>query len=167
LFPLNLARWPFQRARLQLAYGIWLRRQRRPADSRLPLRSARATFEVLGAVPWEERARQELRATGETVRRRAPEARDELTPQERQVAEMAAAGLSKPRDRPAAVPLAPLGRVTSVQALPEARRYLTRTARGDLPTRPLAIWLASAQPQDDIGARLCELAATSSGTALA
>jgi len=100
LFPLNLARWPFQRARLQLAYGIWLRRQRRPADSRPPLRSARATFEVLGAVPWEERARQELRATGETVRRRAPEARDELTPQERQIAEMAAAGLSKPRDRP-------------------------------------------------------------------
>jgi len=49
---------------------------------------------VLGAVPWEERARQELRATGETVRRRAPEARDELTPQERQIAEMAAAGLS-------------------------------------------------------------------------
>ena len=94
MFPLNLARWPFQRARLQLAYGIWLRRQRRPADSRPPLRSARATFEVLGAVPWEERARQELRATGETVRRRAPEARDELTPQERQVAEMAAAGLS-------------------------------------------------------------------------
>jgi len=94
LFPLNLARWPFQRARLQLAYGIWLRRQRRPVDSRPPLRSARATFEVLGAVPWEERARQELRATGETVRRRAPEARDELTPQERQIAEMAAAGLS-------------------------------------------------------------------------
>jgi len=94
LFLLNLARWPFQRARLQLAYGIWLRRQRRPADSRPPLRSARATFEVLGAVPWEERARQELRATGETVRRRAPEARDELTPQERQIAEMAAAGLS-------------------------------------------------------------------------
>jgi len=94
LFPLNLARWPFQRARLQLAYGIRLRRQRRPADSRPPLRSARATFEVLGAVPWEERARQELRATGETVRRRAPEARDELTPQERQIAEMAAAGLS-------------------------------------------------------------------------
>ena len=94
MFPLNLARWPFQRARLQLAYGIWLRRQRRPADSRPPLRSARATFEVLGAVPREERARQELRATGETVRRRAPEARDELTPQERQIAEMAAAGLS-------------------------------------------------------------------------
>ena len=94
MFLLNLARWPFQRARLQLAYGIWLRRQRRPADSRPPLRSARATFEVLGAVPWEERARQELRATGETVRRRAPEARDELTPQERQIAEMAAAGLS-------------------------------------------------------------------------
>ena len=94
MFPLNLARWPFQRARLQLAYGIWLRRQRRPADSRPPLRSARATFEVLGAVPWEERARQELRATGEIARRRAPEAQDELTPQERQIAEMAAAGLS-------------------------------------------------------------------------
>jgi len=138
LFPLNLARWPFQRARLQLAYGIWLRRQRRPADSRPPLRSARATFEVLGAVPWEERARQELRATGETVRRRAPEARDELTPQERQVAEMAAAGLSN-RDVGQQLSLSHRSVASQLYTLSEARRYLTRAARGDLPTRPRAI----------------------------
>src|SRR6185295_1844646 len=57
-----LATWPFARARLQLAYGVWLRRQRRVADSRAPLRVARNAFDTLGAAPWGERARQELRA---------------------------------------------------------------------------------------------------------
>jgi DNA-binding CsgD family transcriptional regulator/tetratricopeptide (TPR) repeat protein len=87
---------PFHRARLLLAQGRWLRRTRRSADSRAPLRVARDLFDALGAVPWAERARQELRASGETSRRRVPEARDQLTPQERQIAEMAASGLSNP-----------------------------------------------------------------------
>jgi ATP/maltotriose-dependent transcriptional regulator MalT len=90
----DASRWPFVRARAQLAYGVWLRRQRRMADSRAPLRAARETFDALGAIPWSERARQELRASGETSRRRATEARDRLTPQELQIAQMAAEGLT-------------------------------------------------------------------------
>jgi DNA-binding CsgD family transcriptional regulator len=90
----DLARWPFQRARLQLAYGQWLRRDRRVADSRTVLRAARDTFDALGAVPWGEQARRELRASGERSRRRIPEARDQLTAQELQIAQLAAQGLS-------------------------------------------------------------------------
>jgi ATP/maltotriose-dependent transcriptional regulator MalT len=90
----DLARWPFARARVQLAYGGWLRRQRRAAESRGHLRAARETFDALGTIPWSERARQELRASGETSRRRIPDARDQLTPQELQIAQMAADGLT-------------------------------------------------------------------------
>ena len=88
------ADWPFLRARGQLAFGEWLRRRRRPADARGHLRAARDTFEALGAIPWSERARQELRASGETSRQRIPEARDRLTPQELQIAQLAAQGLT-------------------------------------------------------------------------
>ncbi|CAA9426105.1 MAG: hypothetical protein AVDCRST_MAG03-2904 [uncultured Rubrobacteraceae bacterium] len=89
----ELSNLPFFRARLQLAYGAWLRRQRRIAESRAPLRAAREVFEALEAIPWSERAHQELRAAGETGR--SPEALDELlTPQELQIARMAASGLS-------------------------------------------------------------------------
>jgi DNA-binding CsgD family transcriptional regulator len=87
-------RWPYQRARLLLAYGAWLRRRRRVAESRTPLRAARDAFDALGVRAWGERARQELRASGETSRSRTPEARDELTPQELQIAQMAAEGLT-------------------------------------------------------------------------
>ena len=90
----DLARWPFQRARLQLAYGQWLRRQRRVAESRGVLRAARDTFDALGCAPWGEQARRELRASGERSRRRMPEARDQLTAQELQIAQLAAGGLS-------------------------------------------------------------------------
>ncbi len=85
---------PFLRARLQLALGEWLRRHRRVADSRPPLGAARDAFDALGARPWSERARQELRASGETSRRRTLRALDELTPQELQIVQMAADGLS-------------------------------------------------------------------------
>jgi ATP/maltotriose-dependent transcriptional regulator MalT len=90
----DLAAWPFLRARLLLGHGVWLRRRRRAVDSRLPLRAARDAFDALGAIPWGERARHELRASGETSRRRAPDMRDELTPQELHIARMAAEGLS-------------------------------------------------------------------------
>jgi DNA-binding CsgD family transcriptional regulator len=90
----ELATWPFTRARLQLAYGLWLRRHRRAADARAPLRAARDAFDALGAVPWGERARQELRASGETSRRRSYDLTDSLSPQELQIAQLAAAGLS-------------------------------------------------------------------------
>lgn len=87
---------PFHRARLLLAQGARLRRARRAAESRAPLRTARDLFDALGAIPWAERARHELRASGETSRRRTPDARDQLTPQELQVAQLAADGLSNP-----------------------------------------------------------------------
>src|SRR5829696_3417387 len=103
----DLTRWPFQRGRLQLAYGQWLRRHRRVAESRDVLRAARDTFDALGCLPWGEQARRELRASGERSRRRVPEARDQLTAQELQIAQLAAGGAVEPRDRPAIVPLAP------------------------------------------------------------
>jgi ATP/maltotriose-dependent transcriptional regulator MalT len=90
----DLASWPFLRARLLLAHGAWLRRRRRVAESRVPLRAAVEALDALGAVPWGERARQELRASGVTSRRRVPETRDQLTPQELQIAGLAADGLS-------------------------------------------------------------------------
>ncbi len=90
----DLRRMPFVRARVQLAYGEWLRRQRRTAESRPPPRTARETFDALGVIPWSERAWQELRASGENSRRRTGDARDVLTEQELQIAEMAADGLT-------------------------------------------------------------------------
>ena len=91
---LDLARWPFQRARIQLGYGQWLRRQRQIVKSRAVLRAARDTFDALGCAPWGDQARRELRASGERSRRRVPEARDQLTAQELQIAQLAAEGLS-------------------------------------------------------------------------
>ena len=90
----DLGGWPFQRARLLLAYGEWLRRQRRIAESRGPLRAARDMFDGLGCSSFSERARRELRASGESSRRRDPAARDQLTAQELQIAQLAARGLS-------------------------------------------------------------------------
>jgi DNA-binding CsgD family transcriptional regulator len=90
----TLANWPFLHARLQLAYGGWLRRHRRMADSRASLRAAVEGLDALGVAPWADRARQELRASGERSCPRIPEARDQLSPQELQIAQMAAAGLS-------------------------------------------------------------------------
>ena len=66
----------------------------RPADSRAPLRAARDTFDALGAAPWAQRARDELRAAGERSRQPAPRALDLLAPQELQIARLAAEGLS-------------------------------------------------------------------------
>ncbi len=77
-----------------MAYGVWLRRQRRVAESREPLRAARDSFDALGAVVWSERARQELRAAGESSRQREPGLLEKLSAQELQVAQMAADGLS-------------------------------------------------------------------------
>jgi DNA-binding CsgD family transcriptional regulator len=86
--------WPFYAARAQLAYGAWLRRQHRMTESRAPLREAAQSFEALGQLRFAERARRELRASGEAPRRREPEAWAQLTPQELQIAQLAAEGLS-------------------------------------------------------------------------
>jgi DNA-binding CsgD family transcriptional regulator len=82
------------RARTQLALGEFLRRSRRRTDARVPLREALETFETLGANFWAERARQELRASGETARRGADLVATELTAQESQVAGLVRQGLS-------------------------------------------------------------------------
>ena len=90
----DLDRWPFWRGRLLLAHGRWLRRHRRMMDSRARLREARDMFDAIGASSWGDHARSELRASGERSRRRVPEARDQLTAQELQIAQLAADGLS-------------------------------------------------------------------------
>ncbi|WP_152196049.1 AAA family ATPase [Georgenia subflava] len=82
------------RARTELAYGEHLRRSRRRVDARAHLRAAAGIFEEIGAGPWLDRAAGELRASGETARRRATAAPVELTPQERQVATLVGEGLS-------------------------------------------------------------------------
>jgi len=90
----ELSNWPCFRARLLLDYGRWLRRQRRVIESRAPLRAARESFDALAFDGLAALARQELRATGETSLDRRPDARDHLTPQELQIAQMAADGLT-------------------------------------------------------------------------
>jgi len=83
-------------ARAHLLYGEWLRRQHRRVDAREQLRIAHAMLADMGAEAFAERARRELRATGETVRKRTVETLDELTPQEAQVAHLAADGNTNP-----------------------------------------------------------------------
>ena len=86
--------YPFLRARTLFSFGCWLRRERRGVESRKPLRDAIDLFDALDATRWSMRARQELRATGETIGPRTPDARDRLTSQELQIAQLAAEGLS-------------------------------------------------------------------------
>ena len=90
----DLAGWPIHQARLQLHRGRWLRRRRRVADSRAPLRAASDVFETVGAAALAERARRELRASGERIRRREITEWDQLSPQETEIAHLAAEGLS-------------------------------------------------------------------------
>ena len=85
---------PLERARTELLYGGWLRRERRRTDARAHLRAALDTFRRLGAVPWADRAEAELRATGETVRKRDVSAVGQLTPQELQIAGLVTDGLT-------------------------------------------------------------------------
>ncbi|GAA3049555.1 LuxR family transcriptional regulator [Pseudonocardia yunnanensis] len=90
----DLTGWPLERGRVLLAFGEWLRRQRRAAESRVHLRAARETFDAVGVIPWSERARGELRASGEASPNRSPNARDQLTAHELSIAQLAADGLT-------------------------------------------------------------------------
>ncbi len=83
-------------ARTHLIYGEWLRRENRRADARGPLRTAHELFVTMGADAFAERAARELLATGETARKRTAETRDDLTPQETHIAELAREGRSNP-----------------------------------------------------------------------
>ncbi len=97
---------PFEHARTQLAFGEFLRRNRRRTDAREHLHRALDGFETLGADLWAERARAELRASGQTARRRISSTADQLTPQEIQIARFVAQGLSN-RDVAAQLFLSP------------------------------------------------------------
>jgi ATP/maltotriose-dependent transcriptional regulator MalT len=83
-------------ARAHLLYGEWLRRAGRRVDARAQLRAAHDQLAGIGMEAFAERARSELRATGENVRRRTVETSDDLTPQELQIARLARDGLSNP-----------------------------------------------------------------------
>jgi DNA-binding CsgD family transcriptional regulator len=83
-------------ARAQLLYGEWLRREGRRVDARARLRTAYVALAAMGAEAFADRARRELAATGETVRKRAAETRGELTAQEAHIARLAAAGHTSP-----------------------------------------------------------------------
>ena len=88
------ARWPWEHARVQLAYGQWLRRTHDVPRARLHLGAALETFERIGAASMARRTGNELRATGVTVPLPPGRSPDVLTAQERQIAELAADGLS-------------------------------------------------------------------------
>jgi len=87
-------KWPFDFARLEMSYGSWLRRRRRITESRPHLRAARDMFDAIGVQPWADKARAELRASGERVAEPLRPPRQPLSPQELQIAQMAASGLS-------------------------------------------------------------------------
>jgi hypothetical protein len=86
-------------ARACLLYGEWLRREGRRVDARDQLRTAYDTLATIGMEAFAERARRELLATGERVRRRTEDTRDVLTPQEAQIARLARDGLSNTERR--------------------------------------------------------------------
>ena len=90
------SRIALQLARARLLYGEWLRRESRRVDARDQLRAAHGTFHRLGADGFAERARRELLATGEMVRKRTVETRDNLTAQETLIAALAGHGRTNP-----------------------------------------------------------------------
>jgi DNA-binding CsgD family transcriptional regulator len=90
----GIDRWPFDTARIELAFGERLRRVRRIRESRTHLNTAAEIFDRLGAAPWATRGREELRATGQGGRRVRVADSESLTAQERGIAELAAAGLT-------------------------------------------------------------------------
>jgi DNA-binding CsgD family transcriptional regulator len=83
-------------ARAQLLYGEWLRRKNRRRDARVQLAAALETFESTGANAFADRTRLELLASGVKARKRVDETRNDLTPQEEQIARLAAGGATNP-----------------------------------------------------------------------
>jgi DNA-binding CsgD family transcriptional regulator len=106
LTALKLHDGPFEQARTQLLYGAWLRRARRKSDARTQLRAAVDTLDRIHAASWAEQARVELAAAGATAPRTDWASSPRLTPQELQVARLAAQGLSN-RDIAAQLFLSP------------------------------------------------------------
>ncbi|WP_431961751.1 AAA family ATPase [Actinacidiphila sp. bgisy160] len=90
----GIQQWPFDLARVTLAYGERLRKARSTTDARASLSAALAAFEQLGALPWAERAKRTLQATGWMVKRPEGPESVSLTPQEVEIAHLAASGLT-------------------------------------------------------------------------
>jgi DNA-binding CsgD family transcriptional regulator len=90
----GIDRWQFDVARVRLLYGERLRRRRAMTEARAQLNAALEIFERLGARPWVHRASAELRATGQTKPRAGENVIDRLTPQEFEIATLAASGLT-------------------------------------------------------------------------
>jgi len=93
---LGRARMRTELARAHLLYGEWLRRENRRVDARAQLRTAHEMLDAIGMAAFAERARRELVATGETVRRRTVEAASTLTAQETLIARLARDGRTNP-----------------------------------------------------------------------
>jgi DNA-binding CsgD family transcriptional regulator len=93
---LDRARVRTDLARAHLVYGEWLRRENRRTDAREQLRAADDLFHAMGTHLFADRVRRELSATGETARKRTDDRRDDLTPQETQIAQLASEGLTNP-----------------------------------------------------------------------
>ena len=112
---------PMDRARSELLYGEWLRRVRRRSESREPLRGALRVFERIGAQSWAERARAELRATGESVAAAGRSGRSATDPAGTASGAAGRNGPVQPRHRGAAVHQPADRRLPPVQGVPEAR----------------------------------------------
>jgi DNA-binding CsgD family transcriptional regulator len=93
---LGQSRLAAQLARARLGYGEWLRRENRRVDAREQLHQAYDVFATMGASGFADRARRELLASGEKVRKRRDDTRDELTPQEKHIARLARDGRTNP-----------------------------------------------------------------------
>jgi len=124
---------PFDQARTLLAYGEFLRRAGRRVDARPPLRASLDAFEGLRAATWADRARSELRASGETARRREPSTVLDLTPQEQHIARLVSQGLSN-RDVAGRLFVSPR---TVEYHLSHAYQKLGVRSRGELAGLPL------------------------------
>ena len=131
-------------ARTHLAFGERLRRAHRRVQARTHLRAALAVFDDLGAARWAERARTQLRASGETARRRDSADTSALTPQELQVATLVAQGMPN-RDAAAQLFVSPRTIEFHLREhLHQARHHLTRRARPAPDSRPSRATTASA-----------------------
>jgi DNA-binding CsgD family transcriptional regulator len=90
----QIDRWPFEHARVQLCYGEYLRRMRATTEARVLLMRALDGFRVLGAQTWVERSESELRAAGAASGKPRADAAASVTPQELEIARLAAQGLT-------------------------------------------------------------------------
>ena len=145
-------------ARARLLYGEWLRREGRRVEAREQLRIAHDALTAMGMDAFAERARRELAATGETVRKRTVDTSQELTAQELHIARLATQGLHQPRDRRRALHQPPHRGVAPAQGVRETRDHRTqaparRPANDHHRLTPAPLEVTSALPRAGAGSR--------------